>query len=134
MFTEENQPSTRKGRGKSEKTKFFEALGRKGKTEEDFYDLVIERAFDPDDNFAFKEALARLCPLTKSVAPFIEFDFPEDAPPHIQASAVMKGIADGLVPPDLGGQFIQSIKAMIDIEEYTVIKERIEKLEKALNG
>ena len=35
---------------------------------------------------------------------------------------------------DTGNTFIQSIKAMIDIEEYTDLKDRIDKLEKALNG
>jgi len=29
---------------------------------------------------------------------------------------------------------IQSIKSMVDVEEYTDLKERIEKLEKALSG
>ena len=134
MFSEVNQPAVKKGRGKSEKTKFMEALKKKGKTEEGFYELCIERAFDPDDNFAFKEVLSRLSPLSKSVAPTIEFDFPQDAKPHVQAAAVMKGIADGVIPPDIGAQFVSSIKSMIDIEEYTDLKERIEKLEATLNG
>ena len=46
----------------------------------------------------------------------------------------MKGIADGVIPPDIGAQFVSSIKSMIDIEEYTDLKERIEKLEATLNG
>tara|TARA_R110002051_G_scaffold294030_1_gene359206 strand:+ start:713 stop:1120 length:408 start_codon:yes stop_codon:yes gene_type:complete len=131
QFTSENQP---KGRGKSEKTKFIEALKKGNRTEEEFYQLCVERAFDKEDNFAFKEVLNRLSPLKKSVAPCIEFDFPQDAKPHVQAAAVMKGIADGVIPPDIGAQFVSSIKSMIDIEEYTDLKERIEKLEATLNG
>lgn len=131
QFSKDNQPRVR---GKSEKTKFIDALKRKAKTEDQFYELCIERAFAPDDNFAFKEILARLSPLSKAVAPTIEFEFPAGAKPHVQAEAVMKGIAKGVIPPDLGAQFISSIKAMVDIEENTELKERIEKLEALLNG
>jgi hypothetical protein len=132
-FTSDKQPK-RTPRGKSEKTKFIDALKRKSRTEDQFYELCIERAFDPDDNFAFKEILARLSPLAKAVAPTINFDFPDNAKPHIQAEAVMRGISEGIIPPDLGAQFISSIKAMVDIEENTDLKERIEKLEALLNG
>jgi len=132
-FTADNQPK-RKPRGKSEKTKFIDALKRKARTEDQFYELCIERAFDPDDNFAFKEILARLSPLSKAVAPTIEFDFPAGAKPYVQAQAIIKGIAEGIIPPDLGSKFISSIKAMVDIEENTDLKERIEKLEALLNG
>ena len=131
QFTEDYQPKTR---GKSVRTKFLEALKVEGKSEDGFYQLCVKRAFDPDDNFAFKEVLSRLSPLAKAVAPTINFDFPDNAKPHVQAEAVMKGIAEGIIPPDLGAQFISSIKAMVDIEENTDLKERIEKLEALLNG
>ena len=39
---------------------------------------------------------------------------------------------NGFIPPDIANTFIQSIKAMIDIEEYTSLKERIEAIEKSL--
>lgn len=134
-FSSENQPTKeRRGRGKSERNKILEAFKRAGKTEDGFYDLLVLKAYDPEDNFTFKEVLNRISPLNKAVAPTIEFDFPEEAKPYIQASAVMKGIADGIIPPDIGAQFISSIKSMIDIEEYTDLKERIEKLEATLNG
>ena len=132
-FTSDNQPKNT-GRGKSERTKILDAMKRLGKDEDGFYELLVDKAHDLEDNFTFKELLIRLSPMPKAVAPTIEFDFPENAKPHIQASAVMKGIAEGLIPPDLGSQFVASIKAMIDIEEYTDLKERIEKLEATLNG
>ena len=46
----------------------------------------------------------------------------------------MSAAARGLIPPDIANTFIQSIKSMIDIEEYTSLKERIAKLEETLNG
>ncbi len=131
-FTADNQPK-RKPRGKSEKTKFIDALKRKARTEDQFYELCIERAFDPDDNFAFKEILARLSPLSKAVAPTIEFDFPAGAKPHVQAQAIIRGIAEGIIPPDLGGQLITSISSMLKIQEVTDIDERLKIMESQLD-
>jgi hypothetical protein len=122
------------GRGKSERTKILEAMKRYGQTEDGFYNLLMEKAFDPEDKFTFKELLLRISPIPKSVSPLVEFDFPKKAKPHVQASFVLAAIADGKIPSDTGNVFIQSIKAMIDIEEYTDLKDRIDKLEKALNG
>ena len=57
-------------------------------------------------------------------------EFPAvSAPPQVMSAA-----AKGLIPPDIANTFIQSIKSMIDIEEYTDLKDRIEKIEAALNG
>jgi hypothetical protein len=130
-FTSDNQPQNT-GRGKSEKTKFLDALKEKGKTEEGFYELCIERAFDPDDNFAFKEVLGRLSPLKKSVAPMIEFEFPENATPYIQAAAIIKAMSNGEIPPDLGQQCITALSAMMKIKEVTDIDERLKKMESHL--
>ncbi|RKW71286.1 hypothetical protein, partial [Bacillus sp. L75] len=70
----------------------------------------------------------------KPSSEMINFNFDEDALPHIQAAQVMKAAAEGRIPPDIANTFIQSIKAMIDIEEYTDLKTRIENLEKVLAG
>ena len=133
-FDSTNQPKERKGRGKSERTKILEAMQSAGQTEEGFYDLLMEKAFNPEDSFTFKELLNRMSPLPKAVNPIVEFDFPKKAKPHIQAAFVLDAVASGVIPSDIGNMFVQSIKAMIDIEEYTDLKERIEKLEKALSG
>ena len=133
-FSKETQPKNKARRGKSEKNKILDALKRSGKTEDGFYDLLVNRSFDSDDNFTFKELLTRLSPVPKSVAPLVEFDFPKKEKPHIQAAYVLEAVANGIIPSDIGNMFVQSIKAMIDIEEYTDLKERIDKLEKALSG
>lgn len=133
-FDKKKQPVKRKPRGKSERTKILDAMKRAGTTEDDFYDSLLERSLDKEDNFGFKEMLNRMSPIPKQVAPLVEFNFPKKALPHVQAEYVLMAIASGKIPSDIGNAFIQSIKAMIDIEEFTNLKERIEKLEAVLNG
>ena len=133
-FDKGTQPKERKGRGKSERTKILEAMKRFGKTEEGFYELLMEKAFNPEDNFTFKELLNRMSPMPKAVNPIVEFDFPKEAKPHVQAAFVLDAVASGVIPSDIGNMFVQSIKAMIDIEEFTSLKARIEALEKDLSG
>jgi len=133
-FDKGTQPKERKGRGKSERTKILEAMKRQSKTEEGFYDELITRAFNPDDNFTFKELLNRMSPVAKAVNPLYNFDLPKNSKPHEKAAFVLDAIATGIIPSDVGNICIQAIKAMIDIEEYTDLKDRIEKLEKALAG
>jgi len=129
-FSEDKQPTKR--RGKSERTKILEAMSRQSKTEEEFYDLLITRAFNPEDQFGYGEMLKRISPIPKQVSPSIKFDFDKDLKPHQQAAQIMDAISDGEVPPDLGVLFVQAIKSMIDIEEYTDLKDRIESIEKSL--
>ena len=132
-FSKENQPKAkRRGRCKSERTKILEAMERQGETEEGFYDLLVERAKKPEDNFTFKELLMRLSPLPKAVAPLVEFDFPQDSKPHIQAAYVLAAVSSGIIPSDIGNVFVQSIKSMIDIEAYTALTARIAAIEESL--
>ena len=133
-FDSTNQPKERKGRGKSERTKILEAMKRQARTEDEFYDELITRAFNVEDNFTFKELLNRMSPIPKAVNPIYSFDLPKDSKPHEKASFVLDAIVTGIIPSDVGNHCIQAIKAMIDIEEYTDLKERIIKLEETLNG
>lgn len=129
-FTEDNQPIKR--RGKSTRTKILEAMERQGVTEEGFYDLLITKAFNPESDFSFNELLKRMSPIPKQVAPMVNFDFPQNARPHEQAEAVMLAVSNGVIPPDIGATFVNSIKHMIEIEESTDLKDRIKKLEESL--
>lgn len=121
-------------RGKSERTKILEAMKRAGQTEDGFYDLLVTKANNPDDNFTFKELLSRMSPVPKAVAPVYKFDLPSDAKPHEKANYILTAMASGEIPSDIGSICIQAIKTMIDVEEYTDLKARIEALEKALAG
>lgn len=120
-----------RGRGKSDRTKILDAMKRQGKTEGGFYDLLIDKAFNVEDNFTFNELLKRLSPISKAVAPMIEFNFPDKAVPHKQAIAVMKAISDGKIPPDMGSLFIASIQSTLKIQELTDFEERLKAIEDA---
>lgn len=132
-FNSENQPKQRKARGKSERTKILDSFKRLSRTEEEFYDLLTEKAFNPEDQFSFKELLNRMSPIPKAVAPVYKFELPKSAKPHEKADYILTAIADGELPSDVGNVCIQAIKAMIDIEEYTDLKERIIKLEEMIS-
>lgn len=131
-FSKDKQPKVKKGKQKTERTKILEALARAGTTEEGFYDQLIDRSKNPDDTFMIKELITRMSPVPKAVAPLVEFKFPKDAPPGIQAAHVLDAVANGIIPSDIGSMFITSIKTMIDIDEYTALKDRIAEIESSL--
>ena len=131
-FTSENQP--KKGRGKSERTKWIEALNKADHSEGDFYELVISQAMDEKSPMAINEVLRRISPIPKAVAPSIEFNLGEKSEPHEKAEQILDAISNGEIPPDIGATLISSIKAFVDIEEFTELKRRIEKLEAVLSG
>ena len=126
QFTSDYQP---KKRGKAKRTLIVEALERAGKSEEGFYDILVEKAIG-DDSTAFTELWKRFHPVEKATAPTIEFDLPKDSTPLDKANAVMHGVAAGIIPPDIGSLLIQAAKHTIDIEIGTELKDRIEALEK----
>jgi hypothetical protein len=134
-FSKTNQPkvgSKQGKRGRNKRNLFLEALTRQSKTEEDFYDLMVERAFQEGDIYASKELLSRLYPVPKATMPLVNFEFPKGAKPHEQAASVLEAIAGGEIPSDIGSVFMQAIKVMIDIDEYTDLKERIHSIEESL--
>lgn len=131
-FSSDNQPEKRKGRGKSERMKILEAMKRANISEDDFYDQLLMRALDPDDNFALKELLARFSPLKKATLPDVEFDFNSCGTPVEQVAQVLDAISTGSIPPDIGTQIISAIRSGLDIEINTEIKARIEKIEEAM--
>ena len=128
-FSSENQPSRRKARGRAERTKLLEAFKSKGKTEEGFYESLVERAFNPDDTFAAKEVLTRLFPVDKSTMPCVEFEFDETKSPKEKADQILKAASRGEIPTDIAIMFIGAITSSLKIEEVTDLKDRIDKLE-----
>ena len=127
-FTKDNQP---KGRGKSERTKILESFDRLSKTENEFYDLLTVKAFDPEDNFSFKELLVRMSPVPKAVNPLYEFTFDIEGSPHKQALQIIDAISDGKLPSDVGNIIITSISSMLNIQEKTDFEERLKAIEDA---
>ncbi|QDP52062.1 MAG: hypothetical protein Unbinned706contig1000_6 [Prokaryotic dsDNA virus sp.] len=138
-------------RGRSNKTIIIEAmrsktvssllsLGKeptKEQVEIAFFENISKIAFSPEDpnkGMCLKLLADKGWASVKPSSEMISFDFDEGAEPHVQASQVMAAAARGQIPPDIANTFINSIKSMIDIEEFTNLKERIIALEKALNG
>ena len=139
-------------RGKGKKSLMLEAIRDVCGNEQEFLRQVVAigmggvtkiSADDADEEeFEYKQpnimllnlVINRIEPPLKAVSPMVEFKFRKGAKPHEQAEDIMVAVSEGIVPPDVGQMFVSSIKSMIDIEEYTALKERIEKLEAVLNG
>ena len=139
-------------RGKGKKSLMLDAIKEVCGSEQEFLKQVIAigmggltKISSPDDEeeeFEYKQpntmllnmVLNRIEPPLKAIAPMVEFDFNPNAKPHEQANQILMAVANSQIAPDIGQMFVASIKSMIDIEEYTDLKERIEKLEKALSG
>lgn len=130
LFSSENQPPNK--RGKDKRKLLVEALERKGYTEETLYDTIVEMAITDRDTAMMKELIVRFSPLPKPVAPVFEVDFPDDGTPVEKIDAVIRGIANGIIPADIGKMFAEVIKTGLDVQEVTELAVRLERLEKLL--
>lgn len=133
-FDKDNQPKGRKPRGKSERTKILDAMKRGERSEGEFYDLLITKAFDPKDLFGFGELLKRISPIHKSTYACMSFDFEKGSPPHEQATQVLDAVAKGVIPSDIGSTFILSIQAMLKIKEVTELEGRLKIIEENIES
>lgn len=133
-FSKENQPKERKARGKAERTKLLEAFKREGKTEEGFYQVMVEKAFNGEDNFARAEVFKRLYPIAKPTMPPCEFEFNPNGTPAEKANDIMNAVSNGEIPADIGLSLMSAMASMLKIEEVTEIKDRLAKIEEALNA
>ena len=151
-FSKDNQPNDRKPRGKAKKSLMLEAIKSVCGSEQDFLKQVVTIGMGgitkisaddaKEEEFEYKQpnimllnmVLNRIEPPLKSVAPMVEFDFDPKSKPHEQANQILNAVSSSQIAPDIGQMFISSIKSMIDIEEWTDLKDRIESLEKALSG
>lgn len=150
-----NQTTLKKGenlpsRGKSNKNRILDAirsesirslLGLIGEpsrdqAEEAFFSHIAKRAFNIED----KDSATLIKVLSdkgwSSVKPSmekVEFKFDSSAHPVDQANQVLDAISNGLIAPDVGNLLIDSISKMLKIEEITVIKTKLDALEKIIN-
>lgn len=129
-FGKDKQPEKR--RGKAQRTKILEAMEREGVTEEGFYELLVQRAFNPEDNFAFKELLGRLYPVPKQTLPTVEFKFDAKAKPAEQATQILQAASEGIIAPDIAEKFINSVAAMLKIDEITQLRDDVEAIKKMM--
>lgn len=130
-FSKDNQPKNR--RGKSERTKLLEAFRKEGKTEEGFYQKMVELAFSSEDNFARSEVFKRLYPIAKPTLPLCEFEFNPKGTPTEKATDILNAISNRDIPADVGLSLISAMASVLKIEEVTEIKDRLDKLEGLMN-
>lgn len=148
QFTADNQPSKRTPRSRGNKALLLEMLREESElelneestqadTEKAFFKHVWERAKNPEDTASGTclTLLANKCWSTlKPSNDVVNFDFDESLNQVEQSAQVLKAISTGELAPDIGNSIIASIAATIKIEEVTEVVERINRLEKALNG
>lgn len=141
----ENLPS----RGKSNKNRILDSIrsdaikslaGLAGnptrdQAEEAFFGHIAMRAFNTDDKDSGQMLKVLADKGWSSVKPTmerVEFTFDSEAPPQKQAAQVLEAASKGLMSPDVANMFIDSISKMLKIEEITIIKQRLEALEKVV--
>ena len=156
-----NKTTLKKGdnlppRGKAKKTLMLDAIRSVCGDERDFLEQVVtiglggwtqpeqteeqkenkeqpESIFQNPNPMLLSMVINRIEPPLKAISPMVEFDFNTNDKPHVKADKILQAVSDGKIPPDIGQMFVSSIKSMIDISEWTDLKERIEKLEELLN-
>lgn len=99
---------------------------------EDDADKVVRVVIDSvlkGDVQAASLVLARIAPALKAQAEKVSFEFDATAPMTEQVQAVLQGIADGNVPPDVGKQIIESIATLAGIKQIDELEQRLAALE-----
>ena len=135
-FTKDNQPApeNRSGGPSSIKRKIIAALGRADLTEDQFLDLLVDKALN-DSGIFLQELLKRYSPIPKQThEPIIIENWPKSGTPSQKADAVLQSMSEGVIPPDLGALFIESISKSLGIEEITELAKRLEAIEKLLEN
>jgi len=133
-FQKGNKEHEKAARGKNKRTLILEALERQGQTQEGFYDLLVQRALNPEDSFAFAELWKRFHPIEKSTFPTYEFTFPENGTKLEKADAIIDAIGGGIIPIDAGKMLMDIIKDASAIEEIDDLAERLRIIEEWKEG
>ena len=135
-------------RGRSNKTLILEMFrekahldltdkSTKSDAEKAFFHNVAITAFNLEDQnrgMCLKLLCDKGWASVKPSSEHVSFDFDEDADVYKQSAQILKAISTGHIPPDIGNSLIQSISTMMNIEVNTLIKDRIDKIEKVLLG
>lgn len=139
-FTSENQPAKR-GDGSWNGTKkmrdAMQKLFDEGKIEgtqgyANFEEWVVVKAITEGGPY-LDIAAKRIAPAYKPTLEPIKIDYPKDGTAVQKANAVYDAIAGGEISPDVGQIFIDALSKMLNIEEITDLKNRLERIEEILN-
>lgn len=150
-FSKKNQPKKRATRGKAKKSLMLDAIKSVCKNEKEFLKQVVAIGIggvtkvgtdeDGKDITEYKApntillnmVINRIEPPLKATSPMIQFKFNKKASPHEQAIQILEAVSKGLIAPDVGQVFINSIQAMLKIQEVTDIDERLKAMEKKVD-
>lgn len=138
-------------RGKGTKTLILDAIREKSllglsedatrqDAEQAFFSFLAEAAFNPTSDTAVvsNTCLATLSkkgwPDMKATLPLCEFDFDPKGTPTQKATDILNAVSNGEIPADIGLSLISAMASVLKIEEVTEIKDRLDKIEEALNA
>lgn len=130
-FSTESQPANR--RGKSFKTMVIDALRKNGKTEEEFIELLVQKAV-ADGGVYLTELMKRYYPHNKQTYDVINFEYDPEWTAVQKADKIMASVAMGDMPPDIGMLLIDGIAKSLGIEETTELARRLDAIEKQLGS
>ncbi len=132
VFSSDNQPVNRKS-GPNIKAKIIAALDRRGMSEDEFMDKLVDLALEQGGVF-MQELLKRYSPIPKQTHEPIVIEWPTEGTPTEKADAVLKAMSEGLMSPDVGAIFIDAISKSLGIEEITELAKRLEAIENLLDA
>lgn len=92
--------------------------------------VLVGKALEGDTNAA-SIVLAKVLPSVKAQAEKVNFEFDATAPISEQVAAVLDGVAQGKLAPDVARLIIDSIKSLADVRATEELAARIEALEEA---
>lgn len=132
QFTSDYQPEKKGQNGGWFKKKIIDGLKRRAMTEDQFVDLLIDKAIK-DGGIFLTELLKRYSPHHKpTLEPVVIDNWPKDGTSAQKSEAVIDAMAEGVIPFDLGVAMMEAISKSLGINETTDFMERVIRLEKLL--
>ena len=133
-FTKENRP---KPRGKAKRTMIIDALKANNKTEEEFWQAVVQKAlFGGNDGDGDPQMMAliskKLFPDSKATYEEYTIELKDGENRLDRAEAVLRAAMAGLLPIDVAERFLNSLADVAKIEEVDSILERLTKIEEMM--
>jgi len=137
-----------KGRGKERRTIILEAMRDSNsfgalesdtvaEVENKYWKHICDISVDKDhpDRQMFAKVISdKVAPNFKPSLERVKFDLDTTKSSSEQSEQILKAIASGEVPADVGKMLIEAIASIVKIDEYTELKDRIDNLEGVLNG
>ena len=129
-FTADKQP-VRKPRGEGKRSMVIKALEARGKTEQGFWELVVDMALAGDQQMLALLS-KKLFPDNKSTFEKYEISLNDGEKRLDRAEAIMNAAMTANIPIDVAERFLSSLADIAKIEEVDDITARLLKLEEMI--